>query len=566
MLRWAQNHLPPSPTTTPTSTSSQSASPSPTPTSVQTAVPSPTPTASSTTYVEGSQCPKVGVIIPYPDHLLKCWYQGAASTAWVKFPLPIIPTLNDPKYKSGAEVGKTCDSTGDRFDVSGGYLECRFVHSGLLQWVMVHTPLKSFTNAVSPNGVDVCKLQNSSVPAKTGRDLGQVAGFPFVSHDYFGYDPNKLNIHKALIFGVDFPELRGRDEDLKAANEYDKKMMKEWYSYFSNGKFIMDATSIDHWFHSSRSAASFSIKGTYDGLSADANSMRDGITQYMIDLITNEVDLRNYQTLYLIFPDGERTLDTDWVLRNRPFKIKEGAVNLNVFGWGLADELMSTLHWAYYIHETLHDFPLIQHAPGNGWPFSVGTNQSGISLAMNPWEQFRLGWLPDNQIFCIDKNLLSSSTVSITPIEREDKQTKMIVIKLSENTALVVESHGIDKWSSFNTNGRAFPPGFYGVMTYLIDLKEAGAPPINRDGGSITGDNGNDPNYPRWAYYLKVDGSASFLKPAIYTGPKGDNFYDGAEPHLEQYVAQLGDSFTVQGIKIELVGTGDFETIRISRT
>ena len=316
--------------------------------------------------------------------------------------------------------------------------------------------------------------------------------------------------------------------------------MDEWYSYYS-------------------------IKGTYDGRSADANSMRDGITQEMINLVTPQIDLSKFKTIYMIFPEGEMTLDTDWVVRNRAYKIKEGVINLNFYGWGLANELMSTLDWAYYIHETLHDFPIIGHAPGNGWPFNIMTNQSGISMAMNPWEQFRLGWLPDNQIYCTEKSQLTTTTISISPLEREDKQTKMAVVKLSNSKAIVVEAHSTDKWSSFKTNGRSFPPGFYGIMTYVIDLNDAGAPPINKDGGSPEGDNGNNPNFPRWSYFQKVDGKPSLTSPAIWIGPKGDNFYDGAEPNLNQYLGLLGDSFTIEGVKIKLIGTGDYETIEITK-
>jgi hypothetical protein len=254
------------------------------------------------------------------------------------------------------------------------------------------------------------------------------------------------------------------------------------------------------------------------------------------------------------------------VVRNRPYKIKEGkTINLNFFGWGLASEMMVTMHWAYYVHETLHDFPLIGHAPGNGWPFNIETNQSGISMAINPWDQFRLGWLDDEQIYCIENSKLTTTVISLSPLEREDKQTKLAVIKLSETTAIAIEAHGIDKWSSFNTNGRAFPPGFYGVMAYMINISDAGAPPIASSGGSPEGDNGNNPNFPRWAYFQKVDGKPSFLSPSIFQGPKGKNYYDGAEPHLESYVALLGDTFTIEGIRITLVATGDYETISIEK-
>ena len=74
----------------------------------------------------------------------------------------------------------------------------------------------------------------------------------------------------------------------------------------------------------------------------------------------------------------------------------------------------------------------------------------------------------------------------------------------------MIESHGIEKWSAFKSGGRSFPAGFYGVMAYLVDLQNAAAPPVQSDGRAIQDDTGNDPKYPRWAYFKKIDGGESF--------------------------------------------------------
>ena len=276
----------------------------------------------------------------------------------------------------------------------------------------------------------------------------------------------------------------------------------------------------------------------------------------MIDIITKEIDLTPFTTVFLIFPNGELTLDSDWIVRNRPFKTKEGIRNLNFFGWGRDNELMKTEHWAYYIHEVLHDAPLIGHAPGNGWPFGIMTQQSGISYSLSAWELFKIGWLPENQIFCIDSSSLSKSTISLTPLEREDNQTKTAIIKINKTKAVVIESHGIDKWSSFKSGGRSFPAGFYGVMAYLVDLQNSVAPPVQSDGRAIQDDTGNDPKYPRWAYFKKIDGNESFKSYFSFTS--------GSEKY-NSYIATLGDTFTIEGIKIKLIGAGDYETIEITK-
>ena len=251
-----------------------------------------------------------------------------------------------------------------------------------------------------------------------------------------------------------------------------------------------------------------------------------------------------------MFPEGETTFDFDLIVRREIFNIKEGQKTLNFFGWGHDLEMGQNLRWVFYIHETLHDFDIIGHAPGNGWPFGIMQNNTGVSNAMNPYEQFLLDWLPANQIYCQEFSTLSKVNISLSPMEREDKQTKMAIIKISAKKAVVVESHGIDKWSSFNTGDRSYPPGFYSVMAYLIDLDKIYAPPVSADGRGISNQNN------AWAVWARVDGGKSTDFP-YFPAAFGEDIYST--------VAVLGDTFTIEGVKIKFVATGDYETIEISK-
>jgi hypothetical protein len=112
-----------------------------------------------------------------------------------------------------------------------------------------------------------------------------------------------------------------------------------------------------------------------------------------------------------------------------------------------------------------------------------------------------------------------------------------------------VESHGIDKWSNFQFGDRQFPPGFYSVMAYIVDLDKNSAPPINSDGTSLSNDDW------AWAVFQKVQG-----------GPSNEfNISVGDRKSLSSYVAVLGDSFVIEDVRIKFVATGDYETIEISR-
>jgi hypothetical protein len=478
---------------------------------------------------------------------MRCnWPGGPVSTGtWRIFNVKKLSTSASNNYKTTPVEAGACDNSGDTYDVAGGYLECRFVAGKKLQWIKINNVKKTFANAVSPQGIELCKLKNSDAIAGTGRD-DKRAGFPRDVTKFNGMNPKGVN--EVLIVGVDFPELRGGN-NIKDIYAEDIKWLKDWYKYFSNDQIKFNVSTVDYWINSPKSAVSY-VKTGNDGNSAGSNRFLADASQPFIDLITKEVDLRKYSTVYMMFPDGETTFDMDLIVRNELFKIKEGQKNLNFFGWGHDLELGQNLKWVWYIHETIHDFDIIGHAPGNGWPFGIMQNNSGVSNAMNPYEQFLLDWLPASQIYCQDAQTLTKTTVSLSPVEREDSQTKMAIIRLSATKAIVIESHGIDKWSSFNTGDRSYPAGFYSVMAYVVDLNKAVAPPVTADQRALS-----NQDY-AWAVWAKVDGGKSTDYP-YFPAAFGEDIYSA--------VAVLGDSILVEGIRIKFVGTGDYETIEISK-
>lgn len=503
--------------------------------------------------LENSACTKVGEKVNRGAGYLKCVWQGglrgdiSEQIFWRYFTLAKTLNSKSNKYPITPIKNASCSNSGDTFDISGGILECRWISGKKLRWIQINSIKTSFVNAKSPVSIDVCKLQNSAANVdRTGRNSGAgLVGFPLINTNKNGM--NLKGTNEVLIVPMDFSDFPGKVDPSKQL-EFDKKWLNDWYNYFSNGQSKFNVTTVNRWIRMPGARSSFPTDGK-SGVNPDSNKIMGIQGQVFIDQISKELDLRKFSTVYIYFPDGEYKMN-DLIVRNHRFKIKEGEHNLNFFSWGGQLEGMQTLKWSYYIHETLHDFNIIGHAPGNGWPLGMMTNQSGISLAINPYEQFLFDWLPADQIYCDEINNLKSVKISLTPIEREDRQTKMAIIKLSPTKAIVVESHGIDKWSSFNFADRDFPPGFYSIMAYIVDLNKSAAPPVNPDGTSISNDDW------AWAVWQKVDGLSS-------------NKFDlnvGDRRNLADYVAVLGDSFEIEGVRIKFVATGDFETIEISKS
>lgn len=516
-----------------------------------------TPTTTSTTVVlplTSTSCSKPGAKVFGNGGYMKCVWSGGPTIDFLKnlqwryYSISRVSSSKSNNYTITPRENALCTKSGDTFDVSGGILECRWVNGGKLQWIRINTIKSIFQNPQSPVSIDVCKLQNSaSVADLTGRNSGSgLVGFPLLNTDK--HRMNLKGSNEVLIVPIDFPDFPGGNE-VVAQLEYDKKWMTDWYQYFSNGQSKFNISTLNSWLRMPKERAAYpSDAKTIDASAADHGRRMANQAQPFIDEITKVVDLRRFSTVYIFYPDGEITF-VDFIIRNQVFKTKEGDINLNLFSWGKNLEGMETLKWSYYIHETLHDFNITMHGPGNGWPLSIGANQSGISLALNPWEQFLFDWLPADQIYCDDVASLKSATISLSPVEREDRQTKMAILRLSSTRAIIIESHGIDKWSVFNFGDREFPPGFYSVMAYVVDLDKNAAPPINSDGTSL----GNDDW--AWGVWQRVQGVRS----------NQFNVNVGEGKNLADYTAVLGDSFVIEGVRIEFVGTGDYETIEISK-
>lgn len=500
--------------------------------------------------IEGSSCSKIGTKVIGKQGFMKCIWVGGATNdfqnnlKWRYFPLTKVSSSRSNNYRNTPVENTYCSNSGDTFDIPRGILECRWVNGGKLQWIKINQVKNIFTNAKSPVPIEVCKLQNSASVVADGNS--GLVGFPLVNSDK--HRMNLTGTNEVLIVPIDFPDFPGGSEVL-AQLDYDTKWMTDWYKYFSNGKSKFNVTTVKKWLRMPKERSAYpSDAKTKDAFAGDHGRRMADQAQPFIDEISKEVDLRKFSTVYFFYPEGELTF-VDFIVRNQIFKIKEGNVQLNLFSWGKNLEGMETLKWSYYIHETLHDFNITMHAPGNGWPLSIGANQSGISLALNSWEQFLLDWLPANQIYCDDVATLKNTKISLSPLEREDSQTKMAVIRLTPTKAIVIESHGIDKWSNFKFGDREFPPGFYSIMVFIVDLDKNSRPPINSDATSVSNDDW------AWGVWQKV------------YGPKSNQFNlsVGDQQNLGDYVAVLGDSFFVEGVRIKVVGTGDYETIEISR-
>ena len=87
-------------------------------------------------------------------------------------------------------------------------------------------------------------------------------------------------------------------------------------------------------------------------------------------------------------------------------------------------------------------------------------------------------------------------------------------------------------------------------MAYVVDLDKAEAPPVMEDQRPLSNQNH------AWAVWLRVNNGKSTDFP-YFPAAFGEDIYSA--------VAVLGDSLEYEGVRIKFIGTGDYETIEISK-
>ena len=450
--------------------------------------------------------------------------------------------------------GAGCPKIGDRVTNDSTYFECRWVAGKKLVWFSLSKTPVAFINPASPQSVDVCKLKGEI-------ENNAVLGFgPDLSKRYVP----PIGKNRSLIVPIDFPDIPG-DEDLISKLEYQKQQLLDWVKYFSAGKLDLQVDYINRWLRAPLPSKEYDINydpnfATLDKRTTEGDELTRKYAQKYIDFITNQVDLTKYQTVYIFYPSAQKEM-RDFVPRVKPYKVKEGEAILSVFARGSYDAKMETPYWSFWLHETGHDWGLKGHAPGDGWPVGIMQTQAGLSLSLSGWDQFLLTWLPDSQVYCETKDTLKTAEIKLSPLEREDKQTKIVTIKLDSSRLLVIESHGIEKWTSRRPSTQFYDfeqYGYYSVMSYIVSTNSTGGLVRDRLGASIASDNGNNDSVPRQAQFYPIVGDAS--------NRYGLNKFnsEGTETN-NSYFAVQGDSFLIEGIRIKFVKSGDYNTIQISK-
>ena len=507
----------------------------------------------------GSPCPKLGLTKNY-QHITYVCLKVKKKLVWTgkqSSPTPPKPVaeITQPEIKpiepvpvQVPKVGDECNSnTTPKITEKDGVLYCVMFGDEKTRFIKSLTKDPIINNPESPESLDTCRPSDQRGNIPNGWDGGAIT-YPVKRASLISQ--GTLNLAFVPIDFADAPGEGVPSELFKDAQE----TMSRWYSFFSDKKLKIEYQVDDRWHRAPNPSIHYDV-GEAKDISNDGYNSKQ-LTEELISAVRSEYNFSKVDAVIFIYPKNIKKIE-------RPVTRYMGGVNLGngqsksmmVMATSYAsysDKYMGPL-WLWIVHEMFHPMGLVMHFPVNppGW----GVEWGGLtpSSVLNPWNQSILDWLGKEQYYCADSSNLKTQTLTLNPIESENRGLRTIFIRVSPSEVLSVVSHRKSTWS---TN---LPEDYYGTMVALFDTTKQN----DRTGefsSTTSGDDQTGVKYSKSGVYLHpFDRTKSLVSSNQCSCGMGSG--EISDWGARMYV---GDFISYKGVKIELVTAGNFDTIRIT--
>ena len=496
---------------------------------------------------QGASCVKAGATQTTAGKKFTCVKSGK-KLVWSKGVTVVKPTPSNTSTQASRKIAdaEPCSVVGEKITNTEGYLECRPVSEGRLRYFQLSNTFNPITNPTSLDSLDTCKLKDQR-PVKDAYYWQQyrAVAFPAIPERNFV----NTGTEKIVVVGIDFIDAPGKGTPKTALEEIIRNST-EWLDWYSNKKLKWNFTTYDNWIRAPKESQE--LKSAEVG--ADAQ-ITDVLKSEYVSAIDKVIEVEGASAIWVIYPDSIEKIYAESQNRSywNPIPIKTGTISPAMLAIGKETFLAHRLPWLYFVHETMHGQGLMGHSPKWPYIFGIMNNEYSPSHNLNGWESLVMGWATTESLYCADLKNLSTINLTLVPIEREQSGVSTVLIKLSESRILGIESRRVDKWSPLQI------PGLYGVSTYLIDL---------------TTNNSTNVVAPTGAYQklANVNHGLSPIRAPLIPGFENFGTYlingvgvaggNGTDLNVMMY---LGESFSIEGVKISLVGSGNNDIIRIEK-
>ncbi len=380
-------------------------------------------------------------------------------------------------------------------------------------------------------------------------------GFPLE-----GNTPATGNIRVALI-PIDFPDATGTGQELLDA-QVQINLFNEWVVSQSRSTLTVDWQFHEHWLRASRPSPEYgfdrdSVLAAMGG-GADTRdyvSLVETFGTEMVALADPFIDFTDNQFVYFLFPKTIVHIDPHVGNFHLSIPSDEGTI-AKAYGAGAFiyqgfDQYKDSRElWSVWIHEIGHTWGLAGHAPVAilGTEQEVGSyntdlhlmgTQDALHKVFSIWDQWLLGWLPENEVYCLPASQLDTTDVEIVALERSGESGyRTAMVPLTESSILVVESHRSEGYGA-----RAAPVG-NAVVVYVVDTTLDYDRSLESGGG------------------IALDRFAFYLAPSLTDAERSERGVS-SRARRDPFLI-LGESVTYGGVTVTVAQSGEHDVVRIT--
>ena len=451
---------------------------------------------------------------------------------------PLIPA------NAAAKAGAKCNKAGFTSIAAGKTFTC--IKSGQkLIWnkgIVNKKPESSTSVVYAPpselsDNLELCKIKEVNLNGPRngqagpgGASIKLPSGFPSVTPSI-----KHLGTVKWALIPIDFPDLKG-ESNFRPRVDGQMKLLSEWFESVSEGKFKVEWVVSKKWVTLAGKSTDYSIEKSVN--SRDSTIGQDLFKDAMKSA-DPVFDFTGIQTVNFILPKGQKFITETsqgfpWDKVVLDLATNEGSISTYSIPGVFMDQI-GREYWSYWAHEFGHaiSIPHVGRSRGSLPPFSpfdIMGSQDGSTRELSGWLRFLAGWLADEKVYCKEIKNVKDLELTFVPMSSSAAGLKLAVLPISETKAVLIESRRFTKFScGISTKN--------GVLVYKYDANLS---------------HGED-----------------FLTPVYPAGRKKEYHSAAADPcNAEPFSDPLlyrGDKITIDGIDIEVLFSGNFDRIRVTK-
>jgi M6 family metalloprotease-like protein len=445
-------------------------------------------------------------------------------------------SLSTPAF-AAVKAGATCKTQGQVKTVLGFKYTCNKSGKKLIWKKGV---VRSTTTSAKPTAgqsiiyasptkvgseLERCRIKENNTNRQRWADSQLPTGFPRFTH------ATKTGTVKWALIPIDFTDHPG-EVGFRSRVDYQMKMASDWLEIASEGKFKVEWVVADNWIRLPNPTSEYKIDRS-DNLERVPNAVK--LWNEAMAASDKTFDFTGIQTVNFILPKDQNFVRETlqgfpWQPEVKRVVTNEGSVSSFSIP-GLHFDLANRQYWSYWVHEFGHAMALphigSSREPNPFLGLDIMGNQDGESRELSGWMRFVAGWLPDEKVYCSELSRLESTELVLAPLSEKLAGIKLVVVPVSQTKAVIIESRRENKFTC------AMPSKRNGVLAYVYDAT--------------------------------LSHGENFLKPVMISGREPERSGSCSVVAYPNPILYKGDEVLVEGLKIEVLDSANYDRIRISK-